>query len=326
MMAPDFEAQGGFMNAEIQTMTLFRNCEKTLQNAIPCVGVGLHSGQKIHMTLKPAPVGTGIVFIRTDVTDKDNRIPAKYDYVVDTRMCSCLGNKEGVLVGTIEHLMGALNGLGITNVYVEVDGPEVPLMDGSAADFVTLIECAGIMNQDEPLKVIKILKEVSFDDGKGAQVVLYPADEGLELDFMIDFPQTKAIGRQEYSIALTPDNFKDSIAYARTFGFAKDIEMLRSMGLARGGSLENAVVIEGDAVLNPEGTRSENEFVVHKTLDAVGDLYQVGLPIIGHFEGTKSGHMHTNKLLRELMADKSAYEIVTLDEYNPRRYRERKSA
>ena len=314
------------MNAEVQTMTLYKNCEKTLQNAIPCVGIGLHSGAKIHMTLKPAPVGSGIVFVRTDVTDKDNRIPAKYDYVADTRMCSCLGNKDGVIVGTIEHLMGALNGMGITNVVVEVDGPEVPLMDGSAADFVTLIECAGVLNQDEPLKAIKILKEVSFDDGKGANVALCPADEGLEIDFMIDFPESKVIGRQEYSIALTEDNFKDSIAYARTVCQAKDIEMLRSMGLAKGGSLENAIVVDGNNVLNPEGTRSENEFVVHKTLDAVGDLYQVGMPIIGRFEGTKSGHMHTNMLLRQLMADKSAYEVVTLDEYDARSYRERKSA
>ena len=314
------------MNAEIQTMTLYKNCEKTLQNSIPCVGIGLHSGQKIHMMMKPAPIGTGIVFVRTDVTDKDNKIPAKYDYVVDTRMCSCLGNKDGVIVGTIEHLMGALNGLGVTNAIIEVDGPEVPLMDGSATDFVTLIECAGIMNQDEPLKALKILKEVSFDDGKGANVALLPADSGLEIDFMIDFPESQVIGRQEYSIDLTEENFKDSIAYARTFGFAKDIDMLRSMGLAKGGSLENAVVVDGNKVLNPEGTRSENEFVVHKTLDAVGDLYQVGMPIIGRFEGTKSGHMHTNALLRRLMADESAYEIVTLDEYDARAYRGRKSA
>jgi UDP-3-O-[3-hydroxymyristoyl] N-acetylglucosamine deacetylase len=296
-------------------MTTYKYCEKTLQNAIPCVGIGLHSGQKIHMTMKPAPVGTGIVFVRTDITDKDNQIPAKFDHVVDTRMCTCVGNQDGIYVGTIEHLMGALHGMGVTNVYIEVDGPEAPLMDGSAADFVTLIECAGILNQDAPLKAIKILKDISFSDEKGASVELYPADKGLSLDFVIDFPKTKAIGHQEYSIDLTPQNFKDAIAYARTFGFAQDIEALRAMGLARGGSLENAVVIDGDKVVNPEGTRSENEFVVHKTLDAVGDLYQIGLPIIGHFSGIKSGHMHTNMLLRHLMADKSAYKVVVLDEY-----------
>lgn len=314
------------MNAEVQSMTSYKYCEKTLQNEIPCVGVGLHSGAKINMVMKPAPVGTGIVFIRTDVTDKDNKIPARFDTVVDTRMNTCIGNKDGVIVGTIEHLMAALNGMGVTNAFIEVDGPETPLMDGSAQDFMTLIECAGVMDQDAPLKAVKILKEVSFDDGKGASTYLYPADEGLNLDFMIDFSAVKVIGRQEYSIELTTQNFKEGIAFARTFGFVKDIDMLRSMGLARGGSLENAVVIDGDKVMNPDGLRSENEFVVHKTMDAVGDLFQVGMPIIGRFCGVKSGHMHTNMLLRQLMADESAYEIVELDHYSPANYRELKSA
>ncbi len=304
------------MIAEIKTLTSYINCEKTLQNAIPCVGVGLHSGVKVRMTMRPAPAGYGIVFKRVDVTDKDNIIPVSYETVVDTRMCSCVGNKDGVTVGTIEHLMAALSGFGITNVLIEVDNFEVPVMDGSASDFVTLIECAGVVKQDAPLKAIKILKEVSFDDGKGASVCLYPAEKDLSVDFMIDFAKSKAIGRQEYSIVLSERSFKDSVAYARTFGFAQEVEMLRSMGLAKGGSLDNAVVIDGDTVMNKEGLRSENEFVVHKTLDAVGDLYQVGMPIIGHFSGVKSGHMHTNMLLRKLMADKSNYEIVNLDDYN----------
>lgn len=315
------------MIAEIQTMTSYKYCEKTLQNAIPCVGIGLHGGKKVSMTLKPAPVGTGIVFVRTDVTDKKNTIPATYDKIVDTRLCSCLGNEDGVTVSTIEHLMGALSGFGITNLFIEVDSPEVPIMDGSAADFATLIECAGVLEQDAPLKALKILKEVSFADGKGAEVCLYPAEEGLSIDFMIDFKQSRAIGRQEYSITLTPRSFKDAVAYARTFGFAQEVEMLRTMGLARGGSLDNAVVVDGDKVINPEGLRSDNEFVVHKTLDAVGDLYQVGMPIIGHFSGVKSGHAHTNALLHRLMSDPSAYEIVTMDEYEESLYqKERKSA
>ena len=303
------------MIAEIKTLTDYRNCEKTLQNAIPCVGVGLHSGVKVHMTLRPAPIGFGIVFKRTDVTDKDNIIPVSENTVVDTRMCTCVGNKDGVTVGTIEHLMAALHGFGITNILIEVDNFEVPVMDGSASDFVTLIECAGIVKQDAPLKAIKILKEVSFDDGKGASVCLYPAEKDLSVDFMIDFQKSKAIGRQEYSIVLSTRSFKEAIAYARTFGFAQEVEMLRSMGLAKGGSLDNAVVIDGDKVMNKEGLRSENEFVVHKTLDAVGDLYQLGMPIIGHFSGVKSGHMHTNMLLKILMNDKSNYEIVNLDDY-----------
>ncbi len=308
------------MIAEIKTMTSYKNCEKTIQNSIPCTGIGLHGGRKVNMTLHPAPVGSGIVFRRIDVTDKNNLVPATYDRIVDTRMCSGLGNEDGVTVSMIEHLMGALHGLGITNILIDLDSPEVPVLDGSATGYVTLIECAGIMNQDAPLKAVKILKEVCFNDGKGAETCLYPADTGLSLDFMIDFSQSKAIGRQEYSIKLTPRTFKDAIAYARTFGFAQEVEALRAMGLAKGGSLENAVVVEGDTVVNPDGLRSENEFVVHKTLDAVGDLYQLGMPIIGHFSGTKSGHAHTNLLLRQLMADPSAYEVVTLDNYDPAKY------
>ncbi len=303
------------MIAEIKTLSSYKYCEKTLQNMIPCVGVGLHGGQKVNMILKPAEVGTGIVFVRTDVLDRDNVIPATYQNVVDTRLNSCIGNKEGVTVSTIEHLMSAFAGFGITNVRVEVDGPEVPVMDGSASDFVTLIECAGVVSQNAPLRVVKVLKEVNFEDGKGASVSLYPDQSGLSLDFMIDFSKSRVIGRQEYSIVLSERSYKDSVSYARTFGFAQEVEMLRSMGLAKGGSLENAVVVDGDRVLNKEGLRSENEFVVHKTLDAIGDLYQLGMPIIGHFSGVKSGHAHTNELLRRLMADKTAYEIVNLDDY-----------
>lgn len=303
------------MIAEIKTLSSYTNCEKTLQNAIPCVGVGLHSGVKVHMTMRPAPVGFGIVFKRTDVEEKDNIVPVSYETVVDTRMCSCVGNQDGVTVGTIEHLMAALAGFGVTNVLIEIDNYEVPIMDGSAADFVTLIECAGVVKQDAPLKAIKVLKEVSFDDGKGSNVCLYPSEKDLSVDFMIDFSKSKAIGRQEYSIILSERSFKDSVAYARTFGFAQEVEMLRSVGLAKGGSLENAVVVDGDTVMNKEGLRSENEFVVHKTLDAVGDLYQVGMPIIAHFSGVKSGHYHTNALLKKLMADRSNYEIVNLDDY-----------
>ena len=303
------------MIAEIKTLTAYKNCEKTLQNAIPCVGVGLHSGQKVHMTLKPAGIGHGIVFKRTDITDKDNLIPVSYDTVVDTRMCSCVGNADGVSVGTIEHLMGALSGFGITNILIELDSAEVPVMDGSALDYVTLIECAGIIKQDAPLKAVKILKEVTFDDNKGASVCLYPAQKNLSIDFMIDFSKSKVIGRQEYSITLSERTFKDAISYARTFGFLQEVEALRAMGLAKGGSFDNVIVVDGDKVANKEGLRSENEFVVHKTLDAVGDLYQLGMPIIGHFAGVKSGHAHTNQLLRKLMADKSAYTIVNLDDY-----------
>lgn len=315
------------MIATVKSLSAYKYRQTTIQNAISCVGVGVHRGQKATLTLKPAPVNTGIVFCRTDVKDKNNLIKATYDNVVDTKLCSCIGNADGVTVSTIEHLMGAIFGYNITNLIVEIDGPEVPIMDGSAQDFLTLFDCAGVLEQDAPLMAVKILKEVSFADDKGAEVFLEPAAEGLELNFMIDFKQTKAIGRQEYSIMLTKDSFRDAIAYGRTFGFLKEVEMLRSMGLGKGGSLENAIVVDGDVVINPTGLRSDNEFVVHKTLDAVGDLYQLGMPIIGRFFGFKSGHMHTNMLLRKLMADKSAYEIVSMDDYmDSLLIKERKSA
>lgn len=301
------------MIAEIQTMGTYKYCQKTLQNPIACVGVGLHTGQKVHMTLRPAEIDTGIVFRRVDITDKDNVIPATYNHVVDARLCTCIGNTAGVKVSTIEHIMGALAGFCISNVVIEVDGPEVPLMDGSAMDFVTLIECAGVMDQNAPLRAIKVNQEVVLVD-KGAEVALTPAEDGLDLNFMIDF-KSRAIGHQEYSVPLDTDTFKNDIAYARTFGLAEEVDALRAMGLIQGGSLDNAVVVQGDTILNPEGLRSENEFVVHKVLDAVGDLYQLGMPVIGHFMGVKSGHAHTNALLKMLMADEKNYTVVCLDDY-----------
>ena len=301
------------MIAEIQTMGTYKYCQKTLQNPITCVGVGLHTGQKVHMTLRPAEIDTGIVFRRVDITDKDNVIPATYNHVVDARLCTCIGNTAGVKVSTIEHIMGALAGFCISNAVIEVDGPEVPLMDGSAADFVTLIECAGVMDQNAPLRAIKVNQEVVLVD-KGAEVALTPAEDGLDLNFMIDF-KSRAIGHQEYSVPLDTDTFKNDIAYARTFGLAEEVDALRAMGLIQGGSLDNAVVVQGDTILNPEGLRSENEFVVHKVLDAVGDLYQLGMPVIGHFMGVKSGHAHTNALLKMLMADEKNYTVVCLDDY-----------
>ena len=286
--------------------------QKTIAKTVETQGVGLHSGKPIRMVLKPAPVQTGIVFYRVDVQDKDNQVPARWDAVVDTRMNTCLGNASGVVISTVEHFMGALAGLGITNLIVELDGPETPLMDGSARDFVALIEQAGIQSQSEPAQAIKVLKNVAFDDGKGARTELAPAESGLALDFEIDFPQTKIIGHQQIQFQLTENEFKKLIAPARTFGFAAEVEQLRAMGLAQGASLDNAIAIQGDSVLNPEGLRDPNEFVEHKVLDAIGDLYEAGMPIIGHFKGVKSGHFHNNQLLRVLFADPSNYEIVDL--------------
>ena len=286
--------------------------QKTIMNVVETEGVGLHSGKPIHMTLKPAPEGTGIIFYRTDVTDKDNKVLARWNCVVDTRMNTCLGNMAGVVISTVEHFMGALAGLGITNLIVELSGPEAPLMDGSARDFVALIEKAGIQEQSVPVKAIKVLKAIRFEDGKGASTELLPADKGLIFDFEIDFPQTKVIGHQQISFDLTETEFKKLIAPARTFGFAAEVEQLRAMGLAQGATLENAIAIQGDTILNPNGLRDANEFVEHKVLDAVGDLYEAGMPIIGHFKGVKSGHFHNNQLLRTLFSDPSNYEIVEL--------------
>ena len=286
--------------------------QKTISKQVEVEGVGLHSGKPIHMTLKPAPENTGIIFYRTDVTDKDNKVLAKWNCVVDTRMNTCLGNQNGVVISTVEHLMGALAGLEITNLVIELSGPETPLMDGSARDFVTLIEAAGIQVQSEPVKAIKVLKTVHFDDGKGASTELAPADNGLTFDFEIDFPQTKVIGHQQITFNLNEADFKQLIAPARTFGFAAEVEQLRAMGLAQGATLESAIAIQGDSVLNPGGLRDANEFVEHKVLDAVGDLYEAGMPIIGHFKGVKSGHFHNNQLLRLLFADSNNYEIVEL--------------
>lgn len=288
--------------------------QKTFRGSIHAIGIGIHSGMNAKITFHPAPVGTGIVFRRVDVTDKNNEIKASYENVVDTRMCSCFGNKEGVVIGTTEHLMAALNAYGISNAYIDVTGPEVPMMDGSAKAFAFLFDCVGVVEQEEVLKAVVIKKKVSFTDDKGVTVSLSPEKEDFIMDFSIDFP-ARAIGHQECSFKLSQKAFKEEIAYARTFGNLQEAEALRKMGLGLGASLENAVVVDGDRIVNPEGLRDQKEFVRHKMLDAIGDLYQAGMPIIGHFKGEKSGHYHNNMLLRELFKDSSNYEIVDLNEY-----------
>ncbi len=291
----------------------YRVCQKTFRDSIYCLGVGVHSGAKARITFRSAPVNTGIVFRRVDVTDKNNVIPASYQNVVDTRMCSCFGNESGVTVSTAEHVMAALYAYGINNAFVDVDGPEVPIMDGSAKDFAFLFDCVGLVEQNAPLKVIRLKKKVVFSDNKGGEVSLSPTQDDLKIDFSIDFP-ARVIGYQEHSFVLSKGTFKKEIAFARTFGQLQEIEMLHSMGLGRGGSLENAIVVNGDRIMNPEGLRDTKEFVRHKILDAVGDLCQAGMPIVGYFKGLKSGHFHTNMLLKELFCDKSNYEIVDLND------------
>lgn len=265
------------------------------------------------MTLRPAPIDAGIVFRRTDVKGAIADVPATWDRVVDTRMCTVLGNEHGVTVGTVEHLMAAFSGLGIDNALVEIDGPEVPIMDGSAGPFVFLIECAGVTEQAAPRRVIRVLKAVAVEQGRAtARLVPGPC---LSLNFEIDFANT-TVARQQIALGLVNGTFRKELAHARTFGFLDEVEKLWAAGLARGGSLDNAVVIAGDRVLNREGLRYDDEFVRHKALDAVGDLYLAGGPIVGTFSGVCSGHAINNRLLRALFADPVAwcFDTLTVDE------------
>jgi UDP-3-O-[3-hydroxymyristoyl] N-acetylglucosamine deacetylase len=259
------------------------------------------------MTLHPAAVGTGIVFRRSDLGGSE--IAASWRNVIDSTLCTAIGAEGGAVVATIEHLMAAFAGLGVDNAVVELDGPEVPVMDGSAAPFVFLIEAAGIAEQMAPRRGIKVVKPVTVGvDGQSATLLPGP---GFRLSFAIDFA-SKAIRRQELSIEPDPASFKDEISKARTFGFFEDVERLQQAGLARGGSLDNAVVISGDRILNEEGLRYDDEFVRHKLLDALGDLYLAGGPILGHFSGLRSGHALNRKLLEALFADTTAWRTVTL--------------
>jgi UDP-3-O-[3-hydroxymyristoyl] N-acetylglucosamine deacetylase len=294
---------------EISEYTAIR--QRTLKTAIGCTGVGLHSGAKVTMTLHPAEADTGIRFKRTDIAGRGAIVPALWSSVGDTRMNTCLVNEEGVQVGTVEHLMSALAGSGIDNCLIEINGPEVPVMDGSAAPFLFLIECAGTVEQAAPRRAIRVLKRVTVTDGEKV-ASLSPAS-AFSLRFEIDFA-SQAISRQEFSINLTKGAFKSEISRARTFGFEQEVAMLRAHGLARGGSLDNAVVIDstGTKVLNDDGLRYGDEFVRHKILDAVGDLSLAGAPILGAFHGIRSGHALNNQLLRALFADQTAWTTTTV--------------
>lgn len=279
--------------------------QQTLNTTIHCAGIGLHTGRRVRLTLQPAPVDHGIVFVRTDVPADRAVIPARWDLVADTRLCTLLKNEQGTTVGTIEHLMAALRGLGIDNALVEVDAPELPIMDGSSAPFVFLIECAGIRRQDQPRRVIRVLRDVRVQDGDKL-VSLSPAPVS-SFRAEIIYENTALIRRQEGFLRLTDGAFKAEVADCRTFGFAHEVEAMRKAGLGLGGTLDNAVVIEGDRVLNPGGLRHADEFIRHKILDAVGDLYLAGGPILGHYQGVRPGHAMNNAILRALFADSTAW-------------------
>ena len=282
--------------------------QKTTVAPAIIAGVGVHTGDRVRLAVRPAPVGTGIVFVRTDIKDRDNRIPVSGEAVVDARLNTMIENAAGVRLSTIEHLMAAFAALGVSNAVVEVDGPELPSLDGSALQFVQLLDRAGFRRQEAPVRYIEILEPIRVRDGDKSAALL-PCDR-YEMRFEIDFP-TPVIGNQVVDFVVDEQTFRDEIMAARTFGFAHEVEALRKAGLARGGSLENAVVIVGDQILNPGGLRMEREFVRHKALDAIGDLYVLGAPLLGRYEGVKAGHHINNLLVRELLANPQAWREVT---------------
>ncbi len=281
--------------------------QRTLKSSIGCVGVGLHTGVRIALTLRPASPGTGIMFRRLDAGIE---VAARADRVVDTRLCTALAPAEAPdqRVGTVEHLMAAAFGCGVDNLLVEIDGPELPILDGSAAPLAFLIDCAGVVEQDATRCEIEVLRTIRVEDG-AAFAELRPNAFGFDLAVSIEFAAA-AIGRQALSLRLTEASFREELARARTFTEAGEVAHLRQAGLARGGSLANAVVVDGDAVLNPGGLRMPDEFVRHKLLDAVGDLALAGTPLRGRFVGHRSGHTLNNRLLRALLADTTAWRRV----------------
>lgn len=284
--------------------------QRTLKKSIQATGVALHSGEKVLITLNPAPKNTGIVFIRTDC-NPPVKIPAHFENVVDTLLCTSLQH-QGVKVATVEHLLSALAGLGIDNAYIDVNAAELPIMDGSAAPFVFLIQSAGIREQAAPKRYIRILKPIRVEDnGKYVQFVPY---NGYKISFTIDFDHPVFNDKpQAATFDFSVTSYVKEVSRARTFGFLSDYEKLRELDLAKGGSLDNAVVVDSYRVLNEDGLRFDDEFVKHKVLDAIGDLSLLGSSLIGAFEGYKSGHELNNKLLRELVVRQDAWEYTYFD-------------
>jgi UDP-3-O-[3-hydroxymyristoyl] N-acetylglucosamine deacetylase len=282
--------------------------QRTLKAAIGCRGVGLHSGQPVAMTMRPGVPDSGIVFRRLDAGAE---IRASWTNTIESSLSTVLSNGEGTRIGTIEHLMAALAGSAVDNAVIELDGPEVPIMDGSAVPFLDLIERVGVVAQDAARRAIKILKPVRVDDD-GASAALLP-DHGFSMSFEIDFANP-LIRRQDMVLTIDAATFRTELAPARTFGLLDDVPRLRAAGLGRGGSLDNVVMVSGNRVLNDGGLRYADEFVRHKLLDAVGDLYLAGEPIIGHFRGVRSGHSLTRRLVAALFADPAAWCDTTIGE------------
>ena len=285
--------------------------QRTLKNVIRATGVGLHTGEKVYLTLRPAPAETGIVFRRTDL-NPPVEIRACPENVSDTRLSTTL-ERDGVRVSTVEHLMSAFAGLGIDNAYVDLTAPEVPIMDGSAGPFVFLIQSAGIADQTAPKRFMRIKRGVRIEDGD--KWAAFEPFEGFKVAFAIDFDHpTFRSSTQHTSVDFSTTSFVKEISRARTFGFMGELENLRQAGLARGGGVDNAIVLDEYRILNDDGLRYEDEFVKHKVLDAIGDLYLLGHSLIGAFSAYKSGHSLNNRLLRTLIASREAWELVTYTE------------
>lgn len=281
--------------------------QKTINSKVSCNSVGLHSGAQVKMSLLPAPCDHGIVFRRTDLEAGKNEIKANYKNVTTTNLGTTIANEHGAKVATIEHLMAAIWGCGIDNLIVELDGPEIPIMDGSSEPFVFLIECAGINVQEEQRRVIEIIKKIRVED-KDKFVEIEPAKD-FSIDLTIDF-SNKQIKQQKFDYHSTFTSFKNDICRARTFCFKHEIDQMHSLGLAKGGSLDNAIVIDEDKIVNEGGLRYSDEFARHKTLDFIGDMYLAGYFIVGHFRASKAGHSINNAFLRKLFEDQTSWRLV----------------
>ena len=282
--------------------------QQTLAQSAEINGIGLHSGLPSKVVINPAEPDSGIMFKRSDV-DNAKAVRALYSKVVDTRNCTCLADELGSPISTIEHLMSALYILGIDNALIEVSSPEIPILDGSAEFWYQTIKKIPLVQQNVARKFLKIMKKVEFIDDKGNKISLSPFDEGLKINFMIEFPSA-IIGHQEFHGIITEELFSSKIAQCRTFCEKSQIDYLQSLGLIKGGSLDNAVVLDGDKVLNPKGLKHDFECVNHKVLDAIGDMYTSGYFIIGELNANKTGHFHNNEVLKRLFSDNSNYKVV----------------
>ena len=283
--------------------------QHTVGGPVRFSGTGVHTGVEASVCVLPGPAGSGVVFVRTDIQDRDNRIAVSGEAVCKTQLGTVITNAADVTVSTIEHLMAALVMSGVDNAVVEIDGPEMPIMDGSSLDFIRGLDRVGLKRQGALRQVIEIVDVIEVIEGD-KRAALLPA-EGFEVAFEIAFA-SRAIGRQAVDLKMDPAAFRRELADCRTFGFLHEVEALRAMGLARGGSMDNAVVIDGDEIMNPEGLRRQDEFVRHKALDAIGDLFVLGAPILGRFEGVLAGHALNNALVRALMATPHAWRLRTL--------------